>query len=100
VLKADKALGEGLRIDDMDAVSVRFRQGGERIKLPERGTHTLKNLFHEWNVLPWERDRVPLIFINDELAAVVGFAVADHFLAREDEEGFVVTMGVKGDLGT
>lgn len=52
-------------------ISVRYRQGGERIRLPGReGAHELKNLFQESGVPPWERDRMPLLFIGGQLAAV------------------------------
>ncbi len=53
-------------------VVIRFRQGGEVMKVPGRqGSHELKKLFQEWNVLPWCRDRIPLIYVQDELVAVV-----------------------------
>jgi tRNA(Ile)-lysidine synthetase-like protein len=42
--------------------------------LPQRPhRHELKKLFQQWQVPPWERDRVPLIYIEDELVAVVGY---------------------------
>jgi tRNA(Ile)-lysidine synthase len=52
-------------------ITVRFRSGGEKITLPGRkGRHTLKKLFQEAGVPPWERERMPLIYLNDKLAAV------------------------------
>jgi tRNA(Ile)-lysidine synthase len=52
-------------------VEIRFRRGGEKICLPGRqGHHSLKNLFQEAGIPPWERDRVPLIYLDDRLAAV------------------------------
>lgn len=64
-------------------VEVRFRQGGERLALPGRaGHHELKKLFQEWGVPYWLRDRVPLVFINDELAVVVGYALAAGFVGK------------------
>jgi tRNA(Ile)-lysidine synthase len=52
-------------------VEVRFRRGGEKICLPGRaGHHSLKNLFQEAGIPPWERGSVPLIYLNDTLAAV------------------------------
>ncbi len=65
----------------LQKVSVRFRQGGETLQLPDKAFHqSLKNLFQEWGVPPWERDRVPLIYIDKQLAAVVGYAVSSKFL--------------------
>lgn len=52
-------------------VEVRFRRGGEKICLPGRtGHHSLKNLFQEAGIPPWERESFPLIYLNDTLAAV------------------------------
>ncbi len=44
----------------------------------------LKKLFQEWWVPPWLRARVPLIFINDQLAVVVGYAISDLFYKECD----------------
>ena len=52
-------------------VTVRFRSGGEKIRLPGRaGQHVLKNLFQEAGIPPWERESLPLVYLDDELAAV------------------------------
>ncbi len=52
-------------------VQVRFRQGGEEFK-PEGQAHTrkLKKLLQEEGVVPWMRDRLPLVYADDELVAV------------------------------
>lgn len=52
-------------------IEIRFRQGGETLELPGRGRQSLKNLFQEWNVVPWLRDRVPLVYVDGELVGVV-----------------------------
>lgn len=52
-------------------VKVKFRSGGEKIRLPGRaGQHALKNLFQEAGIPPWERESLPLVYLNDQLAAV------------------------------
>lgn len=52
---------------------VRFARGGEKLK-PQGETHTrsLKNLFQESALPPWQRLRTPLIYRGDELLAVAG----------------------------
>jgi tRNA(Ile)-lysidine synthase len=52
------------------ALSVRYRQGGERIK-PAGKPHTreLRLLLQEAGMPPWRRARVPLIYAADELIA-------------------------------
>ncbi len=71
---------------DIPTVTVRFRQGGETLRLPGRKHHhDLKKLFQQWGVPTWLRDRVPLIYVENTLAAVVGFCIADTF---QDEIGW------------
>lgn len=53
-------------------VTVRFRQGGETIEIPKRGTISLKNLFQEQQVPTWLRPRLPLIYIGEKLSKIVG----------------------------
>lgn len=53
------------------------RKGGEKIRVDGQ-THTskLKKLLQEERVVPWMRDRVPLIYAGDELVAVGDLWVA------------------------
>lgn len=56
-------------------LTVRARQGGERMRLRTGGPlRTLKNLFQEAAVPAWRRD-VPLLFIGDTLLWVPGLGV-------------------------
>ncbi len=67
----------------LQSLSVRYRQGGERIKPAGRnGSHDLKSLFQEAAVPAWQRDRIPLLFKEDELIAVVGYWLADEFAVK------------------
>ncbi|MEQ8497457.1 MAG: tRNA lysidine(34) synthetase TilS, partial [Gammaproteobacteria bacterium] len=72
--------GQGLALDPArlrsGAMTVRFRVGGERCRLPGSAhRRTLKQLFQEWGVPPWERALTPLVFVDGELAAVAGHCV-------------------------
>lgn len=73
---------------NIHAVTIKFRMGGEVISLGKRGRQKLKNLFQEWEILPWERDRVPLIFVEDELVGVMGYCLNPQFAAKENELGW------------
>ena len=54
-----------------EGLTLRFRGGGERFQPRGREHHhSLKHLFQEEGVVPWMRDRVPMIFRADELAAI------------------------------
>lgn len=63
--------------------TIRYRQGGEKIRLPGRdGTHELRKLFQEAGIPPWIRERVPLIYLDDHLAAVGGFWLAAEVVTQ------------------
>ncbi len=60
--------------------TIRFRSGGERCKLPGRAGHrSLKAIFQEYWIPPWERDRIPLVYLDDELAAIGTLLVCEPF---------------------
>ena len=64
-------------------LSIRFRQGGEKLKPAGRnGSHTLKSLFQEAATPSWQRDRIPLLYAGDELVAVIGHYLADEFAVK------------------
>ena len=72
------ACEQGLVVPAGARVEVRFRQGGERFFW--HGQHkSLKKLFQEWGVPGWLRGRIPLVYVDGELVAVLGYAVGDRF---------------------
>src|SRR5688572_31045217 len=61
----------GLRAPLPDAPALRFRVGGETLKPhPGRPRKRLKDLCQEAGVVPWMRDRLPLVYVGERLAAV------------------------------
>lgn len=73
-----ESLSISLKADDLqstaEALSIRFRQGGEKIYSEKRACRiSLKNLFQEYEVPPWERSRIPLVYNGDKLIQVIGF---------------------------
>lgn len=64
--------GGPLRRDALTGhIEVRFRTAGLRCAPAGRsGHHDLKHLFQEAGVPPWLRDRVPLVVVGGELAAI------------------------------
>lgn len=87
-LKATANKGNGIKQSMLPSgtVLVKFRQGGEKIQLSDQ-THPkrLKKLFNERKILPWLRDRLPLIFYRDELIAVADLWVAKKYSALPSE---------------
>jgi len=89
-LRVQTVTGTGVLRDCLQGkrLSVRFRQGGERLCVAGReGHHSLKKLFQEAAVPPWQRERIPLLFADDELVAVSGHWVACSFAVEAGQEG-------------
>ena len=71
-------------------LQIRLRSGGERLK-PDarRPSRTLKNLFQEAGVPPWERERMPLIFCGNDLVWAPGLGVDAKYLSVGRAPGIV-----------
>ena len=65
------------------AVAFRFRAGGETLR-PHAGRprKRLKDLCQEAGVVPWMRDRLPLVYVGERLAAVGDLWIDADFAAR------------------
>ncbi len=91
-LTASQTTGSGFRIpNDTALINICFRRGGERCTPAGRaGSRSLKKLLQEINLPPWLRDRVPLIYINNELVAVADLWVCENYAAKKGELSWVV----------
>ncbi len=92
-LWAEATTGKGLAAEKVQGqvLTVRFRAGGERSQPAGRnGSQTLKKLFQEYDVEPWLRDRVPLIYCADQLIAVADLWVCEGWQAAEQESGLLI----------
>ncbi len=70
---------------ESNQVSLRVRSGSEKIQIkPNSPRRTLKNLFQEADVPPWER-QAPLLYVNDELVAVAGVGISYPHLVASGE---------------
>ena len=72
-----------------------FRQGGERFRPAGRQhSHSLKKLFQEAGIPPWERSVIPLLYYRDELIAVIGHWYCKHYAVAENEPGWIIKTDV------
>jgi tRNA(Ile)-lysidine synthase len=73
----------GIRADIIErGLEVRFRAGGEEIRPAEHEcTHKLKKLLQQKGIVPWMRDKIPLLYCGDRLVAV-----ADLWVAADDAD--------------
>ncbi|MGL5742500.1 MAG: tRNA lysidine(34) synthetase TilS [Legionella sp.] len=86
-----KRANQGLIIPPKTKINVTFRKGGEELVLHGQ-TKRLKKLFQEWGIPPWLRESIPLIYFNDTLAAVVGYAVSDLFFIKDAADAWVLSL--------
>jgi tRNA(Ile)-lysidine synthase len=94
-LLAERVQGQGIACDCIktESVNINFRQGGERFyRQGCLGSHPLKKLFQEWGVPPWQRKKIPLIYFKEKLIAVAGYGVNPSYLARPNEQGYVIRL--------
>ncbi len=90
-LELQPMAGQGIAAAHLDTtLTVRFRTGGETIKPAGRKqTHSLKKLLQEAGVPPWLRSRIPLLYRQDTLIAVVGYWIAEGYQVTADKTGQV-----------
>jgi tRNA(Ile)-lysidine synthase len=71
IVSLQRATGDGVWLAPGEQLTLSWRQGGERCRLPGRiGSRSLKTLLQEWGVPPWWRERVPLMYLGGELLAI------------------------------
>ena len=54
---------------------------------PKSRTRSLRNLFQENSIPPWERKRIPIVCIAGRIVCVPGVAIASEFAAGPNEMG-------------
>ena len=91
-LRFKRVRGRGIASSSIKGkrLQVRLRSGGERLRPDARGpSRTLKNLFQEAGVPPWERERLPLLFCGEELVWAPGLGVDAKFLSAGGESAIL-----------
>jgi len=87
MLTTEIKIGEGINPEKIQSMTIRFRQGGETCKLPYRTTtHSLKKLFQAWKMPTWQRAYFPLIYIEEQLAAIPNYTVCRDFLLTDKKK--------------
>jgi tRNA(Ile)-lysidine synthase len=92
-LTFNKQQGEGLSLKKLAHVKLRIknREGGERFK-PDIGRpkRTIKRMLQEYNIPPWQREYLPLVFMDETLVAIPNLAVDADLKASPSELGLVI----------
>jgi tRNA(Ile)-lysidine synthase len=88
ILTLAPAAAAGLRLNAPDRLTIRWRKGGERCRPMGRAyNQRLKKLLQEFLVPPWWRERVPLLYLEDELLAVAGLWLCESSRLQLPDEG-------------
>ena len=66
-----------------DKVTIRFRGEGKCHPIGRNGSRSIKKLYQEYQVAPWLRDRIPLIYYGEELVCAVGLWICKGYEAQE-----------------
>ena len=96
-LRFRRTRGAGIDLSKLghEDLTVRLRSGGERLQPDaKRPRRTLKNLFQEAGIPPWERERLPLLFSGTDLVWVPGLGVDARYRAGMNGMGSVPTFRV------
>lgn len=91
-LRFRRVRGQGIKsaLLKKNSFQIRLRSGGERLRTDAlRPSRTLKNLFQEAGVPPWERERLPLLFCGGDLVWAPGLGVDAKFLSTDGAPGIV-----------
>lgn len=85
--------GAGIALPYLEKMqlSIGYRRGGETIKLAvNRPSRSLKNLFQSANIPPWQRESLPLLFLNDALVMLPNIAIDVRYQVKAGETGLLV----------
>tara|TARA_B100000131_G_C18084995_1_gene599740 strand:- start:330 stop:1718 length:1389 start_codon:yes stop_codon:yes gene_type:complete len=91
-LDVEKVKGEGIDKIYLDQqIYIKGRVGGERCKpFGRHKSQKLKKLFQEYEIPVWQRNRLPLIYIGEKLAAVGDLWVCDEFHTKPNKQGISI----------
>jgi len=66
-----------------EKVTIRFRGEGKCHPVGRSGSRSIKKLYQEYQLAPWLRDRIPLVYYGDELVCAVGLWVCRGYEAQQ-----------------
>lgn len=90
--------GADLRLPTADEpLSLRFAVGGGVRAHPagRSGSRSLKKLWQEYEIAPWQRSQIPLLFYGEQVAAAVGIFVSQDFVVADGGAGLAISWGAE-----
>tara|TARA_B100000674_G_scaffold287851_1_gene238362 strand:- start:116019 stop:117335 length:1317 start_codon:yes stop_codon:yes gene_type:complete len=79
------------KIWDENRIRIGWRSEGLKCKILGRyGTRSFKKICQELEIPPWNRNHIPLIFIDNEIAAVADYFFCEHIALSEANRCFKI----------
>jgi tRNA(Ile)-lysidine synthase len=85
VLSVELGHGEASRLKTLDKLVCVQRKEGMSCKPVGRGTKSLKKLFQEASIPPWQRDNWPVCMVENEIVAIPGICVCEGWSVSSTE---------------
>lgn len=76
----------GVLYQEGDELEIRFDCTQSEAKPAGRKTRSFKKIFQDYGVPPWLRERIPLLFVNQKLAAVGDLFVCQNLAAKSGQK--------------
>ena len=91
-LEAKITNGNGISLNKCSSnLQIKFRKGGEKMFFnTHNGSKTLKDFFNEKKILPWTRDKIPLIYDDQHLICIGDLWINRDFIPDESEHSFMI----------
>ena len=93
-LKFNKVKSRGISLEKIKdkTLTISNRKGGEFFKPDlKRPTKKIKQLLQESDLPPWEREKLPLLFLGKDLVCVPTFGVHHTYQGKRSEIGLEIT---------
>jgi tRNA(Ile)-lysidine synthase len=82
----EESTSGGIRMQEGDIFEIRFDCAQSDAKPAGRKTRSFKKIFQDYGVPPWLRSRIPLLFVNGELATVGDLFVCQNLAAKSGQK--------------
>jgi tRNA(Ile)-lysidine synthase len=89
-----KVKGRGISLEKINnkKLIISNRRGGETFKPDsKRPTKKVKQFLQESNLPPWEREELPLVFVNNDLVFLPSFGIDIKWQTKPKEDGLEIT---------
>jgi len=85
----DKKVGKGLSLDESKKIVIEKPHNMNlKIKIKaNQPARSLKYIFQENKIPPWERENYPCLYVEDKLVSVIGLADSVEYAANKKESG-------------